>query len=314
MAHFDPNFREVIILGAGPAGISAAVQLIRSQIDVLVLSQNVGGLVHNASWIENLLGFPKGISGEHFVQIMQHTLDRFHIPIVHTKIIKVSKHMEYNFQINTSTSIYYARHLIIATGTIPNHLNIPGEHNLHKGGKLYYEKFQLYHDWAPNKEKRAQIFGQLKIGIIGSGDAAYDYAIDLSQYFRDVYILQRHAKSKALPLLQNRVNKTEKIHIIPNIIVSQIKLVEEQVVLDPHSTTSAILPRFDLILVAIGRSANTSFLSEDLMNGIPPEWDRHLWSVGDVKNLLFRQISIAMGDGVRTAMQILQILTSEEQS
>jgi thioredoxin reductase (NADPH) len=264
-----------------------------------MIAEEKGGLIRNANLIENLLGFPKGISGKVMLSLMQDSIENFQIPIIYDKIIRVD-YNENKFWLKTIQDLEFScDYLIIGTGTIPKSLEVPGEEQAIKKNLLFYDihKFML-------NEKA------LHIAIIGSGDAAYDYALNLAKNHHTIEILQRKAQSKALPLLVKRVKETPNIHIKNNNIVKKITVKEDnQLKIDVKTEHGLSEQIFDVIFVTVGRSPNISFLSHELtlyfLEGNEREkFDEKLWFIGDVKNNNYRQLAIAMGDGIRTAMHI----------
>ena len=193
------NFHNIIIVGCGPASLSCAVQLSRSEIPFLLITEEIGGLIRNANFIENLLGFPNGITGSEFVSLMLNTIKKYNIPIEQEKVIRVYQENEI-FIVETSARTYQCEFLIVGTGTIPIHLEIPGEEEAYKQNRLFYDVYKF-----------TMSLENLQIGIIGSGDAAYDYALNLSRPTNSINIIQRTEDTKALPLLIQRVKKTHSL-------------------------------------------------------------------------------------------------------
>jgi thioredoxin reductase len=292
------NYHQIIILGCGPSSLSAAIQLKRSNIPFLMISEEMGGLIQNANFIENLLGFPNGISGREMIIIMQEFIQNYQIPIIYDKVVDIQI-KEDNYWIRTTHELKFnCEYLIIGTGTIPNHLNVPGEIEAHSKNLLYYDIYKF----ESTKEK-------MRIGIIGSGDAAYDYALNLGKKNREIEILHRTESSKALPLLIHRVTNTSNIKITSSIIVREIQNSDGRLLLKCESAKRIKDKIYDILFVTIGRSPNISFLSPELkelfLNGKESEYQsKKIWFIGDVKNKKYRQLAIAMGDGVKVAMQI----------
>ncbi len=140
----------------------------------------------------------------------------------------------------------------------------------------------------------------MKIGIIGGGDAAYDYALNLGNSTNTIEILQRRKRSSALPLLIKRSQEKQNIGVTSEVIVQNIKVGEDTLELETDTTNGPISKTFDFLFVTIGRSPNISFLSPELkkffLEGNESEWlAAKIWFIGDMKNKHRRQLAIADG-------------------
>ncbi len=294
------NHHTAIIIGGGSAGCATAIQLKRSNIDFLLFEKDeIGGLARNANLIENYLGFPQGITGKRFIALLKKHLQHLEIVPEKDEII----HVEYNQreQLFSLTGLrgekYSCNYLVLATGTIPRKLNIQGEEEIYKDGLLCYEPISL-----PTKLKNKKII------IVGGGDAAFDYALNLSEKARKVTILHRNEGFKALKLLQNRVCKKENILIQTNVKVYALKVIkdgnkEQNVVELEQNNAKKIFA--DYVLVAIGRKPNDALLKRSKTKKLVDH--NFCFIIGDVKNKEYRQISIASGQGIKCAMKIVQL-------
>ncbi len=277
---------DVIIIGAGPAGIACAIQLKRYNIDFIVLEKDeIGGLLHNANLIENYLGFPNGITGKKLVQLINKQSQVSKINVKY-EIVEFAQSFEDIFSIKTNKNFYHSKYLVIASGTKPIVPKVPIIRDNIKD-KVFFDIYKL---------------GQIKnknIAIIGAGDCAFDYALNLSNNNK-VIILNRSNRIKALPILQDRISKIDNINYFNNTTVKKIESQNSKITLscNPNIVTNDI----DYLLIAIGREPNLDFINKDLL--INPK----VFQIGDVKNGQFRQTSIAVGNGTFTAMKINNIL------
>ncbi len=284
----------VILIGAGPACIAAAIQLRRSNISFLMIAKEFGGLIANANLIENLLGFPHGITGVNFVKLLAKQMKTHSVEFLQEEVQSISIQAE-NYLIETGQDKYTCSSLIIGTGTLPKKLGVPEEADLFVQKKLFYEIKNI-----PQVEESEEWV------IIGGGDAAYDYALNISNRVEKITIVQRGAISKALPLLLDRVKKIPKIEVLSNARVHEFRLTDSKIHIDLLVEQTTVQIYADRILVAIGRKENLSFLPSSLLKKVKdPMGEQSLFFVGDVKNHTFRQVSIAMGDGLRAAMILL---------
>ena len=277
---------DVIIIGAGPAGIACAIQLKRYNIDSIVLEKDkIGGLLKNANLVENYIGFPNGLSGEKLVELIKRQSQSSKLKIKYELVESVDSDKD-TINIKTSNNLYQSKCLVIASGTKPIIPTVPIIHDNLKT-KMFYDIYKL---------------GQIKnknIAIIGAGDCAFDYALNLCSNNK-VTILNRSNRIKALPVLQDRVFKIESIKYFDNIIVKQIESKNDKINL--LSISNIVTTVFDYILIAIGREPNLDFINKDIM--INP----NIFQIGDVKNEHSRQTSIAVGDGTFAAMKINKLL------
>jgi thioredoxin reductase (NADPH) len=287
---------QVAIVGAGPAGIAAAIQLRRAGIRPLLFEQKrIGGLLNNAFLVENYPGFPQGISGKDLgVKLRQH-LRRLRIKVIQEKITRVSqKRKQFTLQ---GKRQYNVPILVIASGTKPK--LFPLQKNKFPG-KIYYEIYPIRNI----KDK--------KVIIVGAGDAALDYALHLSQH-NTVTILNRSKTIKGLSLLFNRVQaKTGKNKIIylGGARLSSIKQTGNRLLVIALKKKSKKTLSCDYILFAIGREPALDFISASILKKYP-RGNKKLYFIGDVARGDLRQTSIAVGDGVATAMKISLLLNAE---
>ncbi|MCP4761181.1 MAG: NAD(P)/FAD-dependent oxidoreductase [archaeon] len=295
---------QVALIGGGPACISAAIQLIRSNIEILLISKNIGGNIQNANLIENLLGFPKGISGEEFISLLKEQVMEKKIPILKKNVSEIDR-INKIYKIKTNFEEIEAKFVIIGTGTKPIKLGIPDEQNAFQKKKLFYNVYNLI-PISINKD----------VIIIGSGDAAYDYGINLSKEANSISIIQRNATAKCLKILEKRVKKIPNIKILKEKSVEKIRIINDSVELEIKSNELKEIIKTNLVLVAIGRTPKLEFLSNTLKDefynqNIERSEKENIYFVGDVKNGNFRQVAIAMGDGVQSAMKIINEISME---
>jgi len=277
---------EIGIIGAGPSGIACAIQLKRYGIDYLFFEKEYsGGLIKNAFLIENYLGFPEGITGEEFVRLLKRQIQKHKIRIIKEEVVSV-RYKNNKFYIKTQKGNYQTSILVIATGTIPKQLPIPVAHDCQS--RVFYEVYQL-------KKIRNKL-----IAVIGSGDAAFDYALSLSKKNK-VLILNRTERVKCLPVLFQRVMQNKKIDYLTSIEIKRIDFENNKLALYTDGKKIIV----DYLVVAIGRKPNFNFLDKSLKEKIKIlETRKKLYIIGDVKNGIFRQTGIAIGDGIKAAMGI----------
>ncbi|MDI6725668.1 MAG: NAD(P)/FAD-dependent oxidoreductase [Smithellaceae bacterium] len=287
---------DVTIIGAGPAGMAAAIQLARFGLQPLLLEQAVpGGLLWNANLVENYPGFPAGITGPDLVGRFTAHLERVGGRATR-EMVKTLDHDGKNFLIETHNNSYLSPIVVIASGTTARR---PCDIEISEGvsERIYYEINPL-----------AGVADQ-DIVIVGAGDAAFDYALNLGRR-NQITILNRDSMVKCLPLLAERVAESERIKYKPNARVTRVAgegagglLLE----LEHQGERTEV--RTDCLVFAIGREPNIGYLSASIRaNAKSLEHQGLLYWAGDVKNGIFRQTAIAVGDGIRTAMMIWKLV------
>ncbi|MBU1186028.1 MAG: NAD(P)/FAD-dependent oxidoreductase [Acidobacteria bacterium] len=285
--------KQVAIIGAGPAGTAAAIQLKRSGIDFILLEKNeVGGLLHNANLVENYPGYPEGISGPDLCRKLSAHLEQLSIPvhIENAQRITVEKG---RFLLSTSRADLTAKIVILATGTKPKTLE---DFDIPPAAKpfIFYEVHPLL-----NIEDKT-------IAVVGAGDAAFDYALNLSRRNR-VTIIQRGDFVRGLPLLVERSSAQGGIDRACSYTLKGMDVRNNRLSIDfIHRQTNQIKTmELDFLLLALGREPRLELLERmtaDEIRQLRKNGRLHL--IGDVKNRRFRQTSISTGDGIKAAMKI----------
>jgi len=284
------------IIGAGPAGIAAALQLSRYGINPVLLEKNeIGGLLRNAHLVENYPGFPGGISGPELVKLFVKQLQEREIQVIFEVVTRLDWE-ENRFRLETPTRVLFCQTALVASGTKPTEFQ-DFEVPLPVRDKVFYEIYPLL-------ETKAK-----KIVIIGAGDAAFDYALNLAQN-NQVLILNREETVKCLPLLWERAMKSLHITYCQNTKISKIrKNSGEELALECSTPNGISRLSAHYLVSAIGREPELDFLSPRLKEQAAQLVEKGaLYLIGDVKNGCFRQTAIATGEGVLTAMKIYKKL------
>jgi thioredoxin reductase (NADPH) len=286
----------VIIIGAGPAGLAAAMQLNRQGITPLVFErERVGGLLWNANWVENYPGFVDGITGPDLVQLFQDQAARLGVRVQLEEVLKAGYQSDL-FRIATSTRDYQGMILVAASGTVPR------EFPLEPLVEAVREK--VFSELAPIRHLRDK-----EILVVGAGDAALDYALNLASHNK-VTILNRGKRIQGLDLLWQRVKKNGDISYFQETeIVGASPGGEGKISLTVRQGSKKMELQSDYLLLAIGRKPEFSYADKsiiDLREKLIRE--QKLFLIGDLNNGHFRQTSIAVADGIKTAMMIGDLL------
>jgi thioredoxin reductase (NADPH) len=291
------EIHKVVIVGAGPAGIATAIQLKRYGIMALLFEKDeVGGLLRNANLVENYPGFPGGITGADLARRFAQQLNEeavYHIPETVTKVDIYRG----TFLIETSAQRFYAENLVVASGTKPKEPAL--------GVISPCARPHVYHEIA----QLSRVKGK-KFIIIGAGDAAFDYALNLSRA-NEVTIINRGTAVKCIPLLWNRVMNVPNVSYHTEVVISRIFFAGEGNPLNQVCVESekGIQYWADFVIFAIGREPQLDFLSEKLiLRQDELIAGGKLRFAGDVKNNNFRQTAISVGDGIMAAMVIFRAI------
>ena len=287
--------RNCVIIGAGPAGMNAALYLKRGGIEPIIIESDVpGGKMLKTYKIENYLGYESIDGGELALKMSKQVKD-LGVKIIRDKVIKVSH--DDKFVIKCENNEFISDYVIVATGRIPRKLGLKNESELIGRGISYCAVC----DGAFYKNK--------EVAIIGGGDSALTEALYLSDLCLKVYILARK-DLRASDVLQNRIKNKDNIVILKNVEVSEI--------LGNDKLSSILLNNGDRLdvsgmFIAIGGNPELSFLDSlgvELVNGYIKTNDRMesnikgLYAAGDVRYKDFYQIITAASDGAIAALSV----------
>ncbi len=283
---------DIIIIGCGPAGMSAALQLKRYGYSFEVFEKSqIGGLVKNANLIENYPGFPHGIRGTELIQLFAEQCRINDIKPVYEKVTDLD-YLDDLFYIKTKQNYFRSAYAVIATGTEPRKLNLPNTENMN-GRNIFYDIYEI----MQVKDKN--------IAIIGSGDIAFDYALNLSDN-NTVTVFNRSQAPKCIPILWERAKKKENlIYLNRSNLINIFPTESDRIKLEYYSNDEHAVKEgfFDYVIPAIGRQPANNFISERIYkNQNMLIKNGRLFFIGDFNNDICRQVAISAGDGIKTAM------------
>jgi len=293
----------VIIIGSGPAGLTAALYAARAQLEPLVFVGNmVGGQAATSSEIENYPGFPEGITGPELGQLFQKQAERFGARLEFDAVTGVDLSAR-PFKVVAYGGEYEAQALIIATGSSPRKLGVPGEKEFAGRGVSYCATCDGF------------FYRDKEIVMVGGGDAAVEEAMFLTRFASKVHLVHRRDRLRAEPYMQERAFRNEKIEFIWDTVVDEI--VGEQAVtgvrLRNVKTGAERLHPVQGVFIAIGHTPNTGFLGGQVAldeRGYILTDDRArtnvpgVYAAGDVQDWRYRQVATSVGDGCRAAMEV----------
>jgi thioredoxin reductase (NADPH) len=199
---------DLIIIGAGSAGLASAIYAARYKLKTLVICKDIGGVILEAYKVENYPGF-KAISGIDLMNKFKKQAEELGVKIIEDEVIDIKKNN--NFKINTKQKSFESKTIIIAMGSKRRKLDVPGSDEFSGKGVSYCATCD------------GPLFKNKIVGVVGGSDSAANAAQLLADYAKKVYIIYRKEKLRAEPLLVEQINKNKKIEIINNTNITEIK-------------------------------------------------------------------------------------------
>jgi len=299
---------DLIIIGGGPAAVSAGIYAARKKLKTLLIVKNWGGQVRLSPLVENYPGFESILGMDLANKFISH-LKKNDLEIKEGIEIKEIK-LEENNQIiraRGEKEAFKAKSIIIATGRIPNKLGLPDEERFIGKGISYCATCD------------APLFRDKKVAVIGGGNSGLEIALELTAYASEIYILMRKPKSRANEHLQNKVKKSSKIKLIANAVVKEFKGDKFIEGLAYQDVISNETKEMDLqgVFVAIGSSANFSLVknvvklneqNEIKIDSRNTTSQPNIFAAGDVTDISHKQIVIAAGEGAKAALNVYDYL------
>ena len=298
---------DTIIIGAGPAGITAALYAARSNLKVALIERGIpGGQMNNTSDIENYPGYTN-ISGPELAEKMFEPLENLGVEHLFGAVEKIEQQGTIK-KVYTEDDVFESKTLIIATGAFHRHLGVPGEEELNSRGVS---------DCAVCD---GALFRDEDLLVVGGGDSAVEEAVFLTRFAKTVTIIHRRNELRAQKLLQDRAFANEKIHFIWDSVVQEIKGDNrvQSVVVENVKTGEVSEHEFGGVFIYVGLDPVSEFV-KDL--GITNEsgWivtDHHMktaisgiYAIGDVREKDLRQVTTAVGDGAIAGQEVYKYIT-----
>lgn len=303
----NKKIEKIIIIGAGPAGSSAALYAARAELTPLVLTgMTPGGQAALTNTIENYPGFPDGLGGADLGTLFQKQAERFGALYEFDTVTSVDFKQK-PFQVKTYNKIYYAESVIIATGASNVLLNVPGETEFVGSGVSYCATCD---GW---------FFKEKKVVVVGGGDSALEEALFLTRYVSEIYLVHRRDEFRAGALLQKRVRENPKIKLVLNSIVKSIKgdgKVKSVTIEDVKNNTLQDLS-VDGVFVFIGHKPNNDLyagqisidekgyivVDKKMQTSIPG-----IFAAGEAAESDFKQVITSAGMGAAAAISASRYL------
>ena len=305
------KIENIVILGSGPAGWSAALYAARAELSPLVLTgMELGGQVGLTNIIENYPGFPDGIGGPQLGELFQKQAEHFGARVEFDLATSVDLSTK-PLTIKTYSKTILAKSLIITTGASPVHLNVPGESEFVGKGVSYCATCDGY------------FFREKKIVVVGGGDSAIEEAIFLTRYASSVTIVHRREELRAGAILQKRARENPKISFLWNTVVKSINGTDtmRSLQLSNVKTGEESELAADGIFIFIGHHPNTQLFTgqlemtpdayivtdSNMMTNVPG-----VFAAGEVADPVYRQVITSAGMGASASIQAAKYLEEIE--
>ena len=303
---------DVLVIGAGPAGLTAGIYAGRGQLDVVIVEKGLpGGQIAQTEEVENYPGFETAIAGPELSQRMVRQAERFGAKIVMDEIQGVARAPE-GFRVSGYERDYLARAVIVATGANPRRLGVPGEDEFYGRGVSTCATCDGF------------FYRGKRVVVVGGGDAAVEEGMFLTKFASSVTVIHRRDALRANKVAQERAFANPKMRFVWNTVVEEVLGDDGQVVgvrtRDVHTGGEGRLDA-DGVFVYIGHVPNTDYLRGAVSlndHGYVAVRDEvftdveGIFAAGDVADEVYRQLSTSVGAGTRAAMAAERWLAARE--
>ncbi len=301
---------KVLVLGAGPAGLSAALYAARAELEPVVLTgMQLGGQAALTHTIENYPGFPTGVGGPELGELFQKQAENFGAKVEFGMAYEVDLSKR-PYKVTSDNGEYLADTLILTTGANPTHLNIPGEVELTGRGVSYCATCD---GW---------FFKDKKVVIVGGGDSALEEGLFITRYASSVTVIHRRDEFRASSVLQKRAKEHPKMNFILDTVVTEVIGSDKVTTLKLRNVKTAVESTFDTdgFFVFIGHVPNTQMfkgqlemsdlgyviINDKMETNIPG-----VYAAGEIADPHFRQVITSAGMGAAAAIQATRFLEAE---
>jgi len=303
---------KVLVLGAGPAGLAAALYAARAELAPVVLTgMQLGGQAALTHTIENYPGFPAGVGGPELGELFQKQAENFGAKVEFDMAHEVDLSQR-PFKVTTDSGEYKADTLILSTGANPTHLDVPGEVELTGRGVSYCATCD---GW---------FFKDKKVVIVGGGDSALEEGLFITRYASSVTVIHRRDELRASPVLQKRAKEHPKMNFIWDTVVTEVVGTDKVDTLKLKNLKTGAESTFDTdgLFIFIGHVPNTQMFKGQLemsdlgyvvVNDKMETNVSGVYAAGEIADPHFRQVITSAGMGAAAAIQATRFLEAESE-
>jgi thioredoxin reductase (NADPH) len=303
---------DLVIVGSGPAGLTASIYAARARLNTLVLEKSAtGGQILVTDWIENYPGFPEGLSGADLVMKMAEQAKRFGVEIETNQVLSMQV-TDAVKKIVLDDRTVTCKAVIIATGASPMKLGVPGEEEFYGKGISTCATCD------------APFFRNSVVAAVGGGDTAVQESIFLTRFVEKVYLIHRRDELRATRILQERAMENPKIEIVWDSVLTAVNGSDagvDSITVKNVKTGEQRDLAVEGCFIWVGTAPNTSFLegtvevdrsgfvvvNEKMETSVPG-----VYAAGDVRNTPLRQVATAVGDAAIAAFEAAQYIEAWE--
>ncbi len=303
----DEKHVKVLVLGAGPAGLAAALYAARAELEPVVLTgMQLGCQAALTHVIENYPGFPEGVGGAQLGELFQKQAENFGAKVEFDMAHEVDLSQR-PYKVTTDNGEYLADTLILSTGANPTHLNVPGEVELTGRGVSYCATCD---GW---------FFKDKKVVIVGGGDSALEEGLFITRYASSVTVIHRREEFRASPVLQKRAKEHPKMNFILDTVVTEVVGSDKVDTLKLKNLKTGAESTFDTdgLFIFIGHVPNTQMFKGQLemsdlgyviVNDKMETNVEGVYAAGEIADPHFRQVITSAGMGAAAAIQATRFL------
>lgn len=301
---------DVIIIGGGPAGLSAGLYAARARLSTLLIEKGIfGGQIANAERVENYPGFLDSISGHELAQLMQRQAVKYGLETIAAEVLGIEL-LERGKVIRTTESEYLARAVILAGGAEPNTLGVPGEEKFLGKGVSYCAICD------------GPFFRERVVAVVGGGESAVEEGILLTRFASKVILIHRRNQLRASRLLQERAFTNKKMEFLWDTVVKEIMGDDKVKRLRVHNVKTGQRKTLEVsaVFIYVGQHPGTDYLrgllsldgegyiatNEEMETEIPG-----IFAAGDIRKNSSRQVITAAGDGATAALSAERFLSEQ---
>jgi len=288
---------DLIIVGAGPAGITASIYAARKRMNFLVITKDIGGQAALSSDIENYTGY-QYITGPELTKKFEEHMQEFQIELKYEEVVGIKKTDE-GFKVKTDKGVYKSKALIIASGAKPRMLNVPGEQEFKNRGVTYCATCD------------APLFPNKDVVVVGGGNSGFDAALQLMKIANKIYLIERGPRLRGDEIMRDKVERSEKVTVLTNTNVLEISGDKFVTGVTVERKGKREMLGAQGVFIEIGYMPNSEFAAGVVKLNERKEIvvdDRcktsvdGIFAAGDVTDVPQKQVIVAAGEGAKAAL------------